>query len=248
MSVHKPANRNEFREYCLRRLGKPVIQINVEKNQVDDLIDEALEFFQRNHFDGSIHMYLPFTITAQALQDKFLEVDESIISVNNLIESSIYSGSMFSIEWQMMAQSYPFALKGDGLLTYSMAMSHRELLKMTLSGKTKPIRFNRHMNRLFVDMDWNQLKEGQTLVADAFRVLDPDEFTEVWNDPFFKKYATALIKRQWGNNLRKLKNVQLVGGVTIDGGEILQEAEAELKELKEEILLEHQEPIGFIMG
>lgn len=129
-----------------------------------------------------------------------------------------------------------------------MAMSYRETLKMTLTGKTKPFRFNRHMNRLFVDTNWANVKVGNTFVAEVFRTLDPEEFPTVWNDPFLKEYATNLIKRQWGNNLRKLRNVQLVGGVSIDGAEILQEAETRIKELKEECLLEHQEPIGFIMG
>lgn len=248
MSASKPETRTEFREYCLRQLGKPVIQINVAPPQVEDLIDEAIEFFHRNHYDGVINQYLPVTVTERVLRDKFVEVDPSIISVNTLLESGLNSTSMFSVEWQMIAQAYPFSLQGGNLLTYDMAMSYREMLKMTLTGKTKPIRFNRHMNRLYIDTNWATVKEGQTFVADVFRTLDPDEFPNVWNDPFLKEYATNLIKRQWGNNLRKLRNVQLVGGVSIDGAEILQEAEARIKELKDECLLEHQEPIGFTMG
>lgn len=248
MSLSKPANRTEFKEYCLRKLGKPVIQINVESGQVEQSIDEALEFWHRNHYDGSIEMYLPFTVTEEVKSLGYFEVDETIISINKLCESGFNTSSQFTVDWQLIAQTYPFALKGDGLLTYTMALSYRELLKMSIEGKTKPIRWNRHVNRLFIDQAWSTVAVGKTFVAECYRVVDPDEFPEAWNDPFLKEYCTALIKKQWGNNLRKLRNVQLVGGVTIDGQEILQEAETELKELHERVFLEHQEPINFIMG
>lgn len=248
MSASKPETRKEFKAYCLRRLGAPVIQINVDNQQVEDLVDAALEYFGRNHHDGSIQMYVPVETTAQVIQDKYFPIDDSFVGVQRVLETSYQGSSQFSIEWQLMASTYPFALKGDGLLTYSMAMSYRETLKNVVSGKTKHIRFNRHMDRLFIDIDWNTVREGQIFVVEATRVLDPDEFPQVWNDPFLKKYATALIKRQWGNNLRKLRNVQLVGGVTIDAEGILQEAEAEIKELEESMILEHQEPVDFIMG
>lgn len=248
MSASKPETRKEFKAYCLRRLGAPVIKINVDNQQVEDLIDAALEYFGRNHYDGSIQMYVPVEATAEVLQNKYFPIDDSFVGVQRVLETSYQGSSQFSIEWQLMASTYPFALKGDGLLTYSMAMSYRETLKNVVSGKTKHIRFNRHMDRLFIDIDWNTVREGQIFVVEATRVLDPDEFPQVWNDPFLKKYATALIKRQWGNNLRKLRNVQLVGGVTIDAEGILQEAEAEIKELEESMILEHQEPVDFAMG
>lgn len=248
MSASKPETRKEFKAYCLRRLGAPVIQINVDNQQVEDLVDAALEYFGRNHYDGSIQMYVPVEATAEVLLNKYFPIDDSFIGVQRVLETSYQGSSQFSIEWQLMASTYPFALKGDGLLTYSMAMSYRETLKNVVSGKTKHIRFNRHMDRLFIDIDWNTVREGQLFVVEATRVLDPDEFPQVWNDPFLKKYATALIKRQWGNNLRKLRNVQLVGGVTIDAEGILQEAEAEIKELEESMILEHQEPVDFTMG
>lgn len=248
MSASKPETRKEFKAYCLRRLGAPVIQINVDNQQVEDLIDEALGHFGQSHYDGSIQMYVPVEATAEVLQNRYFPIDDSFVGVQRVLETSYQGSSQFSIEWQLMASTYPFALKGDGLLTYSMAMSYRETLKNVVSGKTRHIRYNRHMDRLFIDIDWNTVREGQMFVVEATRVLDPDEFPQVWNDPFLKNYATALIKRQWGNNLRKLRNVQLVGGVTIDAEGILQEAEAEIKELEQAILLEHQEPVDFTMG
>jgi len=248
MTISKPESRKEFKAYCLRRLGAPVIQINVDDQQVEDLIDVALEYFGRNHYDGSIQMYVPVEATAQVLKNKYFPIDDSFIGVQRVLETSYQGSSQFSIEWQLMASTYPFALKGDGLLTYSMAMAYRETLKNVVSGKTKNLRFNRHMGRLFIDIDWATVREGQIFVVEATRVLDPEEFPQVWNDPFLKKYATALIKRQWGNNLRKLRNVQLVGGVTIDAEGILQEAEQEIMTLEQSVTLEYQEPVDFIMG
>ena len=248
MSASKPSSRKELKAYCLRRLGAPVIQINVENQQVEDLIDVALEFFGENHYDGSIQIYLPVEATATEIQNKYFPIDDSIEGVQRVLETG-YSGSgQFSIEWQLMASTYPFALKGDGLLTYSMAMSYQSTLKDVVSGKSKPMRFNRHMDRLYIDLDWSTVREGQMFVVEATWRLDPNDFTQVWNDPFLKKYTTALIKKQWGNNLRKLKNVQLVGGVTIDADAILQEAEAEISALEQSMLLENQEPVNFIMG
>lgn len=248
MSSTKPETRKEFKEYCLRRLGYPVIQINVDDKQVEDLIDVSLEFFWRNHYDGSIQQYLPVEVTNKILQDRFFPIDESIIGIKRVLETPILGSNSFSIEYQLAQNNLPFSLKGDGLISLTIAQSYFETLKFLTSGKTKSIRFNRHMGRLFIDIDWKTVKLGQIFVVEATRALDPDEFPQVWNDPFLKKYATALIKRQWGNNLRKLKNVQLVGGVTIDADGILQEADNEIKELEQAILLEYQEPVDFIMG
>ncbi len=248
MSASKPESRKEFKAYCLRRLGAPVIQINVDNQQVEDLIDVALEYFNENHYDGSIQVWLPVEATSTVLQNKYFPMDSTIIGVQQVLETSYQGSSQFSVEWQLMASTYPFALQGDGLLTYSMAMSYRETLKNVVTGKSKHLRFNRHMDRLFIDIDWRSVKQGQIFVVEATRVLDPEEFPRVWDDPFLKKYATALIKRQWGNNLRKLRNVQLVGGVTIDAEGILQEAETEIKELEDTMILENQEPVNFIMG
>lgn len=248
MSATKPATRSELKEYCLRRLGKPVIQINVADSQVEDLVDEALEFFHRNHYDGTELVYLPVTADATAKTNKYFPISDSIISVTEVLQSTVYGTSMFSIEWQMMASATQFALQGDGLLTYSMAMEYREMLKSVISGKTKHLRFNRHTNKLYIDMDWSSVAEGQMFFVEGYMAVDPTTNTDVWNDPFLKEYLEALIKRQWGNNLRKLRNVQLVGGVTIDGDVILQEAEAQITSLKERMTLEFQEPVDFTMG
>lgn len=249
MSKSKPATREEFASYCLRRLGAPVIQINVAKDQVEDVIDEALEYFWYNHHDGSIQLYIPVEVTDEVLANRYFPIDDSFIGVQRVLETSSSAGSgVFSAEYQILSTVYPYALKGDGLLTYSMAMSYLETLKNVATGKTKHIRFNRHMDRLFIDTSWASVTAGRIYVVEATRRLDPEEFPQVWNDPFLKRYATALIKRYWGNALRKLNGVQLIGGVSIDGLQILQEANEEIAALHQVMTSEYQEPVDFIVG
>lgn len=249
MSKSKPQTREEFAHYCLRRLGAPVIQINVAREQVEDAIDEALEYFWYNHHDGSIQMYLPAEVTDEVMTQRYFPLDDSIIGVQRVLETSSVAGSgVFSAEYQILSTVYPYALKGDGLLSYSMAMSYLETLKNVASGKTKHLRFNRHMDRLFIDTSWGVVSVGQMYVVEVTRRLDPEEFPQVWNDPFLKRYATALIKRYWGNALRKLQNVQLIGGVSIDGLQILTEANDELAALHQVVTSEYQEPVDFIVG
>jgi hypothetical protein len=247
MSKTKPETRKEFKEYCLRRLGAPVIQINVADAQVEDLIDEALSYFGQNHMDGSIRLYVPIQVTAKVLQEKCFPIDDSFVGVIRVLETGSGSG-LFSDSFQALSQVQPFTMKGEGLITYTLALSYFEMLKDITVGKSKTMRFNRHMDKLYIDLNWNNVKLGQYFVVEADRVLDPDDFEQVWNDSFLKKYATALIKKQWGNNLRKLRNVQLIGGVQIDGQSILDEAEVELDNLKNSVLLEYQEPADGFMA
>ena len=248
MSRTRPASRDEFVAYCLRRLGAPVIRIDVAPEQVEDLVDEAVYKFQYEHFNGSIQAFLPFTVTAES-KTKGFPVDESIIGIQEVLDSGIVGGSSkFSLQYQLTAPAYEYALKGGGMLTYMLQMQYLETLKMiAASGKAQRMRYNRHMDRLFIDSV--NLEVGQVYIAECTVALDPDEHTQMWNDPFLKRYATALIKRQWGNNLRKLQNVQLIGGVTIDAQQILTEAQEEIDKMHEEMLLEHQEPIlQMLMG
>lgn len=249
LNLFHPSNKCEFKDYCLRRLGKPVIQINVSDSQIEDLIAEGVDYFQLYHYDGSETLYYPLTITKEIIQSQSIPIDSSkFIGVNRLLESSFYGQSQFSVEWQLMASTYPYALKGDGLLTYYQAMQYQSLLRLMVSGKTKDIRFSRHTNRLHLNCDWSSLKEGQVFVAEVVQRIDPNDNPALWNDPFLKEYVTSLIKLQWGNNLRKLKGVQMIGGVQIDADGILNEAIQELQNLKENMIWKHQEPLDFWMG
>lgn len=249
LNLFHPSNKCEFKDYCLRRLGKPVIQINVSNSQIEDLIAEGVDYFQLYHYDGSETLYYPLTITKEIIQSQSIPIDSSkFIGVNRLLESSFYGQSQFSVEWQLMASTYPYALKGDGLLTYYQAMQYQSLLRLMVSGKTKDIRFSRHTNRLHLNCDWSSLKEGQVFVAEVVQRIDPNDNPAMWNDPFLKEYVTSLIKLQWGNNLRKLKGVQMIGGVQIDADGILNEAIQELQNLKENMIWKHQEPLDFWMG
>lgn len=243
MSSSKPENREEFINWCLRRLGAPVIRINVAREQVEDIVDAALQKFHREHYNGSINLYLPAEVTAQVKQDRFFPLDKSIIAVERVLETNSVTTGQFSAEYGLISSTYPFALKGSGLASYTMAMQYLQTLRDVTSGRFKNHRFNMRMNRMFIDTDWSQVPEGRIFVVEATRALDPDEFTDIWDDQWLKRYATCLIKLQWGNNLRKMQNVQLVGGVQIDGLQIVTEANEELRDLEADILLSEQEPV-----
>lgn len=249
MSVTKPATRTEFKNYCLRRLGQPVIAVNVDPVQVDDCVDDAIRYFQLYHYNGSSQVFLPLTVTQDNINNKSFPVDDSIISITRLLESTYLGTNQFSAEWQLIANSYPYSLKGDGLLNYSMAMSYIDSVKSLISSKAKPIQFNLSLGTLYLNINWDTVKVGTPFVVEATMALDPNDFPAMWNDQFLKKYATALIKKQWGENLRKLRNVQLIGGVTIDAEGILQEALEEIKELEESLRDgTYSDPIDFFMA
>ena len=254
MSATKPANRTEFRNFCLRKLGEPVIRVNVAPEQVEDCIDQAIEYFQREHYDGQYEMMLPLTVTEKVKEQGYFDIDDTIISVTRVLEltGTGMGGSspdaMLTFQWQMMAGAARILQGGmggmcnNGMTQYVNYLQNRDLLKWMLGGQHTPMGFSRHTDRLYIFGNDSNLNVGSIVVCDVRRVLVPDEFPQVWNDPFLKKYCTALIKQQWGNNLRKLRNVPLAGGVMLQGEEILQEAVEEIRELEENMQLEWQEP------
>lgn len=244
-----PRNREEFKEYCLRRLGKPVIQINVSDQQVEQIIDDALQYFQYNHFNGSITIYHPVEVSQEVLSKRYFVLHPSIIGVKRVLETSFLGSDEFSTYYFSMTFGNPFSLNGNGLLPYYLAQSFYETLNALVNTSTnRPLRYTKTMNKLFLDIDWKSVKKGQIFIVEVIRALDPKENPEIWNDYFMKEYTTALIQKQWGNNLRKLRNVQLVGGVTIDADGILQEAEQKIKELEDRLKIEFQEPVDFMVG
>lgn len=263
MSKSKPATREEFIEYGLRRLGHPVIQINVAREQVEDLVDQAITYFQEQHYNGSIQLLYPVAVNAQMLQDRSVAIDDSVIGVHRLIEVQGIGGStpapssgVNPFDPSLMMSQILFGsgrcsgggFARGGLLTYHLVMSMQSELKRVVSGRTKTIRFNRHMDRVYIEMDWSKIKEGDYFVFEITKALDPEDWPQMWNDDWLKRYFTALVKRQWGNNLKKLNNVQLVGGIQIDGLAIYQEAVEEITALEAEMTLAHQEPPPMVMG
>jgi len=259
-----PSTKATLKEYCLRALGKPVIDINVDDDQVDDRIDEAVQYFAQYHVDGVERMYLKYLVTADDITrmttdasesvtdnsitttwkraDNFLVVPSSVISVVNVFSLSDRANlNMFDVRYQLRLNDlYDFS--STSIVHYEMTMRHLDFLDHILVGE-KPMRFNQLSNRLFVDMDWGtDITAGEYLIFEVFRKLDPDTYTDIYDDIYLKRYATALIKKQWGQNLSKFSGTAMLGGVTLNGPELFSTALTEQQKLEEEIRSNYEEP------
>jgi hypothetical protein len=207
-------SREELKDYCLRRLGAPVIEINVDDDQVEDRIDDAFQFYREYHFDAVEKVYLKHQMTAEDITNQYITVPDLVVGVERILPFSNRSDgtNIFSIRYQILLNDL-YSLMSTNLIYYYQVKQELELINQILVG-TKPIRFNRHMNRLYVDMSWPEDADvGSWIIVECWRILDPDTYRDVYNDMFLKRYCTALIKRQWGENLKKFQGVQLPGGV-----------------------------------
>ena len=264
----QPASRSEFKNYCLRQLGAPVLEINVADEQIDDIIDDSLQYFHERHFDGVMRTYLKYqvtqddidrgkgpgqsgvtgitTTTATATIDgasmqfdweensNYLQVPPSVIGVEKVFHfdgSQSMSSGMFSIKYQLFLNDIYFWGAME-MLTYNMTRTYLADLEFALTTQ-KQFRFNQRMDRLYLDVSWGELTPGDYLVIDCFRTLDPNDYVRVWNDSFLKKYTTALLKKQWGQNLIKFQGVKLPGGVELNGREIYEDGVKELEIIRE---------------
>ena len=240
----EPNTRAEFREYCLRRLGKPAIEINITEDQIEDRIDDALRYYYDYHFDGSEKIYYKHQVTAQNIADKYIDMPENVLGVVNIFDvgSSVNTNNLFNYRYQMaMSDLYTFSTQS--MIPFYMAMTHIALIQELLVGK-QPIRYNRHINKLYVDMDWNKLNVGDYLVVEAYHVVDPAVYPDVWKDRWLKRYATALMKQQWGSNLTKFIGMTLPGGVQFNGERILDDATAEITKLEDEMINTYSLPVS----
>ena len=197
-----PASRDEFKEYCLRSLGKPMINIDVEETQVDDRVDEALRYYWDYHFDGSDKIYYKYQITQTDKDNGYIDLPENVIGAVNIFPIGFYQSqqaNMFNVQYQIALNDL-YTLTSFDLVPFYMMMQHLNVLQEILVG-VKPIRYNRHKNRMYVDMNWNILEVGQWLVVEAYQVVDPEVWTDAWADRWLLRHGTTLIKRQSGNNL-----------------------------------------------
>lgn len=314
-----PASRQGLIDYCLRKLGHPVIEINIDDDQIEDRIDEAFQFYRDFHFDAIESVYLSEQITASLIQisgvnaasfingekvtgvtsgattyvyrnvsanrfqvkntsgtfspgetisggtsgasatlssitlgnfdNKYLTMSDAVTSVIRVLPFSSRTRGidLFDVRYQILLNDL-YSIQSADLIYYSQVQTQLQLINDILVGQ-KPVRFNRHQNRLYVDMNWSDDVEiGDYIIVEAYRILDPDTFTDVYNDGFLKRYATALIKQQWGQNLKKFEGVQLPGGVTLNGQKIYDEATEEITSLREEVKDTYQLPIDFFTG
>ena len=243
-----PASRSEFKEYCLRKLGKPVIEINVDDDQVEDRIDEALKYYWDYHFDGTEMIYYKNTITASNVSEKYINLPDNIIGAVRIfnIGDPMVTNNLFDIRYQIALNDL-YTLTSVSMIPYYMMFQHVQLMEQMLVGQ-QPIRFNRHTNKLYVDMDWNKVNVGNYLIVEAYQVLDPDVYTDAWGDRWLSLYATALIKKQWGANLTKFSGLQLPGGVSFNGDKILNDAVNEVEALEKEMMVSYSLPVMDMIG
>jgi hypothetical protein len=272
----KPSSRQQLIDYCLRRLGAPVLEINVDDDQIDDLVDDAFQYFQERHFDGVERMYLKYKITQDDIDrgraknengigivtttasstipgygttsfnfyetSNYIQVPDSVIGIEKIFrfDTSSISGGMFSIKYQLFLNDL-YYFNSVELLQYTMTKTYLEDIDFLLT-TDKQIRFNQRQDRLYLDIDWGSQSKDTWMVIDCYRALDPDSFTQLYNDSFMKKYLTALIKRQWGQNLIKFNGVKLPGGIDLNGRQMYDDAEKELEDIKSRMSLEYELP------
>ena len=259
-----PNSKTSLKEYIKRKLGAPVLEINVDDDQFDDRIEEALQYFHNYHYDGSIKTYLKHQITDAKKtsmksdesftenaagthaydnevvkhQQNYIVLPEFVMAVMNIFPFNDKNNlNMFDLRYQLRLNDL-YDLTATNVLYYEQVQQHIRLLDNILVGRT-PIRYNQHQNRLYLDMDVDMISNNEYLLIECYRKLDPNDFTDIYNDMWLKKYACALCKYQWGENLSKFQGIALPGGVTLDGQQIKQEAQEEITRLEEESRLNH---------
>ena len=286
----QPTNRQELVDYCLRQLGAPVLEINVAEEQIDDLVDDAIQYFQERHFDGVEKVYLKYQITQDDIDrgkarppgapsnssgtvgiastsvttnivgtattftyyenSNYIQIPSNIIGVEKVFQynSSSAGSGMWDVKYQYMLSGVAlWGGAGFDMLSYSMTMSYLETMNFLLNTHVK-IRFNQRVDRMYLDVDWANLKENEFLIIECYRGLDGEDYSRMWNDSFLKPYLTALIKRQWGQNLIKFQGVKLPGGIEFNGRQIFDDAIKELDEIKERMTFNYELPPMDMIG
>lgn len=243
-----PTTRADFAEYCLRRLGKPVIEINVDPDQVSDRIDEALIYYADYHFEGTQDTYYKYVVQSADIINKYITMPDNIIGAVDLfpIGQGLNTNNLFNIRYQIALNDL-YTLTSVSMVPYYMALQHIQFLEEMLVGK-QPIRYNRNINRLYIDMDWSIINIGDYLIVKAYQIVDPTVYTRVWSDRWLQRYATALIKQQWGSNLTKFTGMQLPGGIQFNGEKIYNDAVTEKLALEQEMLSSWSLPSTDLIG
>lgn len=248
-----PNSRQSLIDYCLRRLGEPVIEINVDSGQIEDKVDDALQKYQEFHSDATIRTYIKHLVTSTDVQNKYIPISSDIIYVSKVFPvSTTYgsAGNMFDIRYQMFLNNMGDFINFAGDLSYLYQMEqYLSMIDQQLHGHPQ-VTYSRHQDRLYIYGDFNDgdLKEGDYVVAEIYQIVDPESNTSIYNDMFIKDYTTALIKLQWGLNMMKFDGMQLPGGVTVNGRQLFEDATAEIEKLEEKLRLEQELPVDFFVG
>lgn len=255
-------------EYSFRQLGKPVVDINVDYQQAEDRLDDALQYFIERHFDGVEKAYFKYEVTQEDIDNSYVDTDalpavngadgptgKDIVSVVKVFQFGDFSTiNMFDVRYQMALSDYFGINRGLGgnsslgLASYDSTKRYINLIEDMFQPE-KAIRFSKVRNKLFMDTNWSEeLDPGEFLIIEAYVALDPEKYGEIYNDRYLKRYFTALLKKQWGQNLSKFDNVQLPGGVVLRGGQIVQEANMEIQQIEQEIFTNYELPVDFMTG
>ena len=286
----KPTTREELKDYCLRQLGAPVLEINVADEQVDDLLDDTIQYFNERHFDGVEKTYLKYKISQEDIDrgrgsgggtvgvtttgvgivtttgtstniaglgtitsnfyetSNFIQVPDSVIGIEKIFkfDTSSISGGMFSIKYQLFLNDL-YYFNSVELLQYAMTKTYLEDIDMLLT-TDKQVRFNQRQNRLYLDIDWKAQTAGNYLVIECYRALDPENYSKIFNDSFVKRYLTAAIKKQWGQNLIKFQGVKLPGGLELNGRQIYDDGQRELDEIRQRMSSDYELPPMDLIG
>lgn len=242
-------SRELLKQYCLRNLGAPVLEINVDDDQLEDRIDEALDFFRLYHYDGIEKVYLKHQITETDITNKYIPMSPMVFGVSRVLPiayGAANSKNLFDLQYQLRLNDL-YDLTSTSVIYYTTVMQHLSLLDLMLNGHIM-WRFNRFQDRMYLDIDWNNdVKPGTYVIVECYRALDPNEYTRLWGEPWLKHYTTALFKKAWGTNLKKFSGMQLPGGVTIDGDKMYDEAVNEMKDLEDD-LMNKAAPLDFFLG
>lgn len=243
-------SRKALGEYCLRQLGAPVIQINVAGEQINDRLNDGIQKFNEFHGSGSERRFVAFTLNERMLSDRFIEVDEGVLSVLRILPlNSLYSVGV-NIQMQATMTEILDLIRQpvNGLSSYVINMQYISMLT-DMFNSSKPTRYNRYTNRIEIDTSWSaNLKEGDVVIAEVYMAVDPGEFIQAFNDPWLKAYCTALIKKQWGQNMLKYQGFQLPSGVVLDGRAIYEDAIRDIERLEEELYNTYSLPADFFVG
>ena len=271
--MSKPSTRQGLIDYCLRRLGYPVLEVNVDDDQIDDLIDDAIQYFQERHFDGVERMLLKHEITKENREtlktgittttanstvgittttftesQNFIQLPDHVLGVERVLkmDASTLSSGMFNIKYQIFLNDLYYYGALD-LMNYAMTKTYLEDLSRIITPDTQ-LRFNKKNHRLYLDIDYAQMSDDTFIIIDGYRLLDPSDAPAIYNDFWLKRYATATIKKQWGQNLIKFNGVLLPGGVALNGREIYEDAIKEIEEIEYALKTEYEIPPLDLIG
>jgi len=247
----RPASRQELAEYCLRNLGAPVIEINIDEDQIEDRIDEAIQFYQEYHADAVVRTFVKHQITEETLEDKVIILPDAVLSVTRVLNlgGGGDAADMFNVKYQMFLNDLYGLRNPSALVNYEITKQYLSLIELTLTGASQQVTYTRHKNELTIQDDWYKyLSVGEYIIIECYMTVDPQAYPEVYNDMALKRYTTALFKRQWGANLIKFEGLQLPGGVTLNGRQLYDDAINDIEKMEEAWDSKYSLPVDFFVG